>query len=226
MTTRQDSSSPLIRQLCQVPPLAHHPTCSCFDHHLIRVAGIPLCLGCTSTAAGLILGSTLLLLSAASLQRPGWPSLILIGICLYLPTLAQPFFQTRLFKIASRTCLGIAVVLLWFGGMVLVPTDVLGITLRLAFLAVFFSVIVLTWVYRRLYTPDPKVRCGSACFPFCVDNLGNHRPTLESARTSECHGDKLLAVALLDQLSSSSLGAAQNPSDEAEAAVKGRCKVR
>src|SRR4051794_10177849 len=49
-----------IRQLFRVPRLAHHPTCKCFDNHLIRLGSIALCLGCTCMAMGAITGLAVL----------------------------------------------------------------------------------------------------------------------------------------------------------------------
>src|SRR5438445_4423630 len=84
-----------IAELFRVPRLAHHPTCRCFDNHLIRLGSIALCLGCTCMALGASVGlATLGWLSLenwAEVKLIGTWGFIGIGIGLYGPTLIQPF---------------------------------------------------------------------------------------------------------------------------------------
>src|SRR5580698_3255757 len=96
-----------FRRLNSPPRLAHHPICDCFDNHLIRVGGIAVCLGCFCLAIGLV-STTLLLtiLYALSSVPPIWNSWWVawpLAIALYLPTIAQPFFQAKAAKILFRT---------------------------------------------------------------------------------------------------------------------------
>src|SRR5437899_7388442 len=86
-----------IRQLFCLPRLAHHPTCRCFDNHLIRLGSIALCLGCTCMALGAGTGLALLGWLCwqhwADVQVIGTWGFLGIGVGLYAPDLVQPFAQ-------------------------------------------------------------------------------------------------------------------------------------
>lgn len=156
------------------PRLAHHPLCSCFDYHLIRIGGLSLCLGCTCLALGAILAITLLILLILQGQLPAALSQLIptwgIGVFFFLPTLIQPFLQIKIFKMFSRTCLGVAIVLLWYAAVFLLGWDPLGITLRIGFVFVFWLVFKITNRFRNRFTPDPKTTCEKGCYPFCGGN--------------------------------------------------------
>src|SRR4051812_44849910 len=109
------------RRLFAHPPLAHHPTCRCYDAHLLRLGPFAVCLGCTCFGLGAVAG----LLATGELFLLGALPLLLIGVGLYLPTLAQPFIRVPAFKAASRLLLGASIAPLWFGGFVRPPLDAL-----------------------------------------------------------------------------------------------------
>ena len=106
----------LVQHLCSVPPFAHHPPCSCFHNHLIRVRGVAFCLGCVCLTGGLVLGSTVLRLVAyinsQLLLSLGCLRFVIIGTACCMPTLIQLRVQQKFFKIFARTLLGVGIVLL------------------------------------------------------------------------------------------------------------------
>ena len=103
-----------FRELARQPRFAHHPTCDCYDNHLIRLGKFAFCLGCTSLVFGALLASITLALLASVYFMPTFltslPHVWCLGVVLYLPTLVQPFLQSKSLKIFSRTLLGIAII--------------------------------------------------------------------------------------------------------------------
>lgn len=184
-----------MKNLVCAPLFAHHPTCSCFDDHLLRLNRLNLCLGCTCMAVGGSLTVTLLwalwtcgLISVGM----GWKAtfgIAAIGVALYLPTLVQPFLQHKSFKIASRLMLGAAVPVLGIGGMAAPPFGVEGVLARSAFLLTFWGVLQATLLYRARFTPDPSQRCLPKPFPFCDGNRGRLATLLAELRDSACPED-------------------------------------
>ncbi len=163
-----------VQQLLHVPRLAHHPTCRCFDNHLIRLGSIALCLGCTCMAFGV--GTCLTTLGWLcwqhwqNLQMIGTSGFIVIGVVLYAPALIQPFVQRKMFKMVSRFLLGVAVPCLWFGAMVLLPWDGWGFLLRGIFVIIFWQTYHATQRVRDRFTSNPCDACPDGVFPFCKDN--------------------------------------------------------
>jgi len=109
-----------LRRLPSVPlagaylPGAHHPHCHRYDHHLIWIAGRPLCLGCTSLAIGAVLAaSTLTFVPWAQVTVETW---IVGHLLLLMPTGLQPWCQRKSFKIIARTLLGMTSVSYWISG--------------------------------------------------------------------------------------------------------------
>lgn len=199
--SRGERHATLLQRLCSIPPFAHHPTCSCFDHHLVRIGRAALCLGCSSLVVGLLLGAAAIL--ATGVLRPevfirvGWLSFVGAGILCYVPTLIQPYVQRKCFKITSRMLLGVGIVLLWFGSMALLPATLLGLCLRAIFVGVFFAVVVLTLRFRRAKSSCPSQNCSAKPFPFCRENLVGHRcEILAAAKASPCGPEQVFARAL------------------------------
>ena len=153
---------------------AHHPTCDCYDRHLIRIREVNLCLGCTCVAVGTVLAVSLLLGLWVSKLLPAtllsFPTTLAIGLITFSPTLIQPFFQRKLFKLFSRTLLGMSVVLMFYAAIFLLPLTWEGVLVRSGFLAAFFATYRLTQNYRARYTVMPKAKCDKGCYPFCKGN--------------------------------------------------------
>lgn len=171
-----------MTRLYAEPRFAHHPDCRCYDAHLLRCAGIPFCLGCTSAACGAMLAAAALW--AAWSQSPetvrawGTPGLVTAGCLLFLPTLAQPFVQRKPYKILARGLLGAAVVLLWFGAMIMLPYTATGMLLRVAFFGIFMATFRATLRFRAAFAQDPTRDCTGAVYPLCRDHLDRLRPLL------------------------------------------------
>ncbi|MGL4555238.1 MAG: hypothetical protein ACRC33_29070, partial [Gemmataceae bacterium] len=168
------------RRLFAHPPLAHHPTCRCYDAHLIRVGPVALCLGCTCLGVGVAAG----LLTTPALAGLGAGPLFLAGVGLYLPTLAQPFVQVRAFKAAARLLLGAAIVLLWLGGFVLPPLTPAGAGVRVGFVALFAAVFRLSMRLRARFTPRPCDICPHGRYPLCEGNTGRVERLLDELRAA------------------------------------------
>jgi hypothetical protein len=183
-----------MSRLFALPPFAHHPDCACYDSHLLRVCGHPLCLGCTSMLAGAVLTALILLaLWRAHMTPAGWPHALLfgtLGILLFLPTLLQPFRQIKIFKILSRMALGAAVIVLWTAGMLLLPLDPAGWLARLGFVLAFFVTLKATLRFRSRFTPDPSACCSPRRYPFCASNRSRVERLLAELRESASPGDQ------------------------------------
>ena len=169
-----------MERLFALPRFAHHPDCRCFDAHVLRIGHLVLCLGCTCMAAGALAATAILAWLFLSRGIPGgWYGTLacaVTGVCLYVPTLLQPFCQYKPYKIIARFLLGAATVVLVAGGLVLPPLDATGCAARAVFVIAFRFVARATLRQRSRCTPDPCVRCGTSVYPFCQDN----RPRLVS----------------------------------------------
>ena len=167
-------SSWFFRELYGQPRLAHHPVCDCYDNHLIRIGHHSLCLGCTCVGCGILLATASLFAGWLMEFQPkillSWIPTIGWGLLFFLPTLVQPFCQIKLFKIVSRTSLGVSVVLLCYGGLLLLPFNANGYMLRVVFVVCFFCTYKLTCWYRKKFTREPKTKCGASGYPFCSGN--------------------------------------------------------
>lgn len=163
-----------ISQLFRRKRLAHHPTCRCFDNHLIRFGSVALCLGCSCLALGALAGVIVLTWLTWTqfdvLQSFGVWNMVGIGVGLFLPTISQPFIQRKLFKIASRLALGLSIACLWYGALVLLPLNTAGHILRGIFALIFWLTYHLTQRWRRRYTLNPCDHCPHGVYPFCEGN--------------------------------------------------------
>lgn len=152
-------------------PFAHHPDCLCYRSHLLRLGSLPLCLGCTCMVLGMVVASVVLCLAAVfeleAFNRLTVAQCTVSGVALYLPTLGQPFWQWRPFKIVSRFLLGGGVVLLFFGGIVLLPETVTGLAFRMLFVIVFCATLHLSLRLRQQCSASPARNCRHGGFPFC-----------------------------------------------------------
>jgi hypothetical protein len=170
--------TPSIASFAQVRPLvagsgmlrwAHHPHCTRHDHHLIRLFGRPLCLGCTCVAVGVPLGIGL----ACAIDWQAWTiwQWMALHLCMLAPTAAQPLLQKKWFKLLARTLLGATSASYLISGLFkndfLMPTWLF----RMAVVCVFAVLlkVLLAWRNRRTY--DPCSDCPLGTFPTCEWNL-------------------------------------------------------
>lgn len=183
---QSEAANWFMDRLFAVPRFAHHPPCACFDSHLVRCGRLVLCLGCACVAAGLVAGGSVLAwLTIRGLVPFGWRAgltAVACGLVLYLPTLRQPFWQWKPYKIVARFLLGASIVALLTGGLVLLPADPVGLVARIVFVTVFLAVFRATLRQRARCTPDPCMRCGSAVYPFCRDNRPRMTSLVEELR--------------------------------------------
>ena len=189
----------LVARLFRFPDWAHHPLCTCFDGHLLRLGPLAVCLGCACLAIGAL--SSMLALMGAWQHEPwllhGW-GLFAAGMLCWLPTLAQPFCQHKGFKAASRFLLGAALPCLLLAGLVLPPLTPTGLALRLGFVALFVGCFVLASRLRRRFTPDPCATCPHGSWPLCAGNLPRVRKLLAEAR-AEVPGFVLALETLIEE---------------------------
>jgi hypothetical protein len=150
-------------------PGAHHPHCDRYAHHLIWIAGRPMCLGCTALSVGAILG----IVSVVSINWTGTsvPAWILIHLTLLLPTFMQPWFQRKWFKIASRGALGAAVMSYWITGAYLIVVPLIKPLWLLAMAAAFGGTYIVLRRVRDRRSDNPCANCPQGVYPTCDWNL-------------------------------------------------------
>jgi hypothetical protein len=169
-----DAADWFMRELFGQSALAHHPACRCFDNHVLRLGKWVLCLGCTCMACGMIAAA--ISIALAHMRCPllvaaiGTYGFVALGLLMFMPTLAQPFYQAKPFKILARFLLGVAVICMWYGAIFLLPLTASGVFLRLLFILVFLVVFRATQWQRALFAKDPCRACEGCVYPFCADN--------------------------------------------------------
>lgn len=163
-----------MRHFFRLPRFAHHPTCACFNHHLLRFGSFSFCLGCTCMGFGILISlatlTTFLWNNLNSLQTLNPWTGISLGILLTGPTFVQPFCQIKWFKIFSRCLLGAGFTTLWFSSMVLFPWNEYGLILRGVFILFFIFFFKLALRYRNVLTPKTVCQCGQRTYPYCPEN--------------------------------------------------------
>lgn len=173
-TSTSLASKWFISNFFAIPRFAHHPTCKCYNHHLIRFNSYSFCLGCFSLGTGAILCIALAVLAyiLEPTQVKGLnPWLVIcIGNLLTTLTFIQPFFQKKWFKILSRASLGFGITALWLGSMCLLSWDSQGLILRCVFILVFLLMFKLSLQFRNNYTTKTVCNCGSNAYPYCPEN--------------------------------------------------------
>ncbi len=123
-------------------------------------------------------------------SRVGPWGMVGLGVVLFTPTLFQPFWQVKVFKVISRFFLGISVVLLWYGAMVLLPWTFMGFVLRLVFVAIFVQTFRLTQKWRSKKTSNPCERCPFGVYPFCKGNQMKVNTLVTELQRRACPEDK------------------------------------
>lgn len=186
---------PELRRLLAYKRFAHHPTCEGFRHHLIRIFGRSLCLGCTCFYTGFTLA--LLFMAIFHSFMVNFFILWAVAIALFFPTLVQIHYQKRLFKIASRTLLGVSVAIMSFTVLFLLPLTYSGFFIRLIFGLLFFAVFSMTTWYRRNNMDNPCRKCPQGVYPFCrykLDELKQLRSNVKGDKEHEMLVDFLDAT--------------------------------
>ena len=193
----EDVVSPLA--FARFRRFAHHPTCYRHDHHLVRVLGLELCLGCTGLSLGILTGFGIYFATDFFTSFQLF-SIWIVGIILYLPTLAQPKVQFWSFKLISRILLGIAIFMMLFSLVLKIDWfSPKQIGIAIIGLAIFEITRRFTLRYRHSNKDDPCRDCPHGVHPFCLHHLDDLK-----ALDSEKSGLKREFVeALVKQLESS-----------------------
>ena len=143
---------------------AHHPTCHCYDHHLIRLGAVSLCLGGSCLTIGLVVGA--LGIRACDTWYPGVfqvNPLILFALTFSLlaPTFVQFRLQRKWFKIISRFLLGFSIATTTFVGLVLVPSVPFALWYCMIYLTSFLVLATLTLKLRGRFTVEKRSFCNA-----------------------------------------------------------------
>jgi hypothetical protein len=136
---------------------AHHPTCQCYNHHLIRCGRWNFCLGCTCLIFGIVMASFLILVGyIIEIDfvdfRPIW---LFVGtLLLLIPTFIQIRYQRKLFKLVSRLLLGIGIVMSFYTGVFMLPPAGYHTMYGICFAVSFVVLAKLTlWIRNRYSQP-------------------------------------------------------------------------
>jgi hypothetical protein len=170
-------------------PFAHHPHCDRHSHHLIWVAGRPLCLGCTGLYFGVPLG-------AVAAWWWDWHGMSLVAWMvlhwiLLAPTALQPFVQKKLYKICSRVLLGVACGSYFVSGLFKVSYFDNAWLWRFSVLLAFGCFFSALYLWRLKHFDDPCVNCPLGRFPTCDWNM----PRLLAANPDDALLGKIAAQA-------------------------------
>jgi len=148
------------------PLLAHHPSCHYYNHHLIWIGKLPLCLGCSMMTCGMVSG-LLWLPHLELLTTQPFYVLLALGIFLYIPALLQIWIQVKAYKVLARYLLGVSVTVLIYAGLWMTPFTVWGWILKIGFVIGFILVWNLTLKVRSHYSKSPCQNCPEGRFPLC-----------------------------------------------------------
>ena len=154
--------------------LAHHADCYRYDHHLIRIFGVNLCLGCTSAYTGSVFGS-LAWWYFLHEQSSVVFTLLLVYFCL-IPSLIQSVYQQKLFKIFSRTLLGVASAIFILYATFSLELTWLGLGYRIIAVFLFIKTRKFLMDFRQKRLDDPCLNCPHGAKPFCY----HYYPELKS----------------------------------------------
>lgn len=163
------SNKNFLSNLSKYKLLAHHPDCDLHSHHLTRLFGYPICLGCFYVCLGMIFG---VLISFFYLPRNfSGPQLYMIGVLAYLPTIVQFKIQKKTFKIFSRFMLGNAVIFLIGSIFFKYNLGSYEFAWKLIALFIFFVILKLTLKIRNRFLDNPCFTCNRGKYPFCTHKL-------------------------------------------------------
>lgn len=147
---------------------AHHPHCERHRHHLIWIKGHPFCLGCLSLFTGMVIGTFVVYSTLPiELSLPTW---VITHLLLLVPTAIQPYFQFRVFKIFSRSLLGVCIASYFITGFyVRSPIDLWPFLLAQTALFTIVYFLLSRWRLRKIDNPCSK--CPQGRYPVCEWNL-------------------------------------------------------
>ena len=148
---------------------AHHPHCDRHHNHLLWIHGHPFCLGCTCMYTGIIIGIPLaFMIDWANVSLLQWAIFIWITLA---PTLIQIKAQYKIFKIVSRTLLGISISLYWISGLFFISPPFSEWLFRALVLGIFVLAYHTVKRLRYRYTKSPCEDCPLGYYPTCEWNL-------------------------------------------------------
>jgi len=187
-----------ISKFFAIPALAHHATCKCFNHHLIRIGSNSFCLGCSCLAIGVIFFMTLsiftMVFAPLQIKKLNPWQVVSIGSIFTALTFIQPFFQKKWFKILSRTSLGFGISMLWFGAMGLLSYDNIGLILRGVFILIFTIMLKLSLIFRNHYTIKTTCKCGRNAYPYCPENQIRKEKLLNQYLKKSAKDDPMIPI--------------------------------
>jgi uncharacterized membrane protein len=164
-----DLNQDFLSSLSKYKSLAHHPDCDLHSHHLMRLFGYPICLGCFCVYLGIFF--SILITFFFLPKNVSGPQLYMIGVMAYLPTIVQFKIQRKTFKTVSRFMLGIAVVFLLGSIFFKYGWGSDELAWKFIFIFIFLVVLKLTLKFRNRYLDNPCFKCGRGQYPFCTHKL-------------------------------------------------------
>lgn len=186
-----------LSRIGRLQPLAHHPDCYRYDHHLIRVGARSFCLGCTCMGIGISLG----LAAFAFLRESDARALLASGALLTAPTLLQPYLQWKPYKVLARTLLGGGSALFVATTIFALPLTLAGVGWRASMALIFAAIYRLLSQLRLRRLDDPCSHCSHGSKPFCYHYLPEFRAWERSAASDD---DRALALGLIATIESGS----------------------
>jgi len=148
--------------------LSHHPSCGRFGHHVVRIMGRDVCMGCLFVYPSASV-TVLVLLFLAPVVHFSYLHVFALGCALFAIAVARRAFWTglrnKLVHISFRTMLGIS-----FGSVVMAVVMAPGLMVRVG----LSLVVIGTWAAYQLYGWTAMVascrRCpGYRDFPRCAE---------------------------------------------------------
>lgn len=161
-------------QIGRLGRLAHHPDCSRYDHHLIRIGSHSVCLGCACMTLG-VLGGIAVHGYVVEVSTLSPAARLALFVLLALPAFLQPFVRRKSIKVVARTFAGVGSGLLWCG-VLLSPWPLFW---RLLGVMLFVAVARAALLLRQRFLDDPCSACPFGRKPFCLHYL----PQFEALRT-------------------------------------------
>jgi len=148
---------------------AHHPHCERHHNHLLWIHGHPFCLGCVCMYTGVVIGIPLVLvIDWASMSFLQW---VIFISSILAPTIIQIRVQRKIFKIMSRTLLGVSISLYLISGLFFIPPTFSKWLFRALILGIFVIVHQTLKRLRNRCTKSPCEDCPLGYYPTCEWNL-------------------------------------------------------